>query len=390
MRKIGKVSKNTSTKGQNGVAKSANCCAPKVEVLNSSETGLCAAADKAEIIMPVSDDPNPSVAGPASIAEKARMGTPATEGDISLIKAYYTDYMFAMGTRQKLDNGFRAYLLRQHKFDREAPEPEKKAIKAKVESIMKNPEGTGFEAFAAGVKEARKPFDLIELRLVKSMKALAMKLPVWESFGKAVKGFGEKSLAVIVGEAGDLSNYPKKPGGCGKSALWKRLGLAVLDGVRQGGLAKGSSAQAWIAHGYNRKRRAQIWVIGDTMLKAQIRQLLSPEQVAGIAPLQEELDALDKSAKTRIGVLKKQIEKIKKDGDTGERIALGKYGEKYLRRKAYEFARDPEITKAHAHASAKRYMEKKLIRDLWAAWRAASVVRENASLPLPAEIQKAA
>lgn len=41
----------------------------------------------------------------------------------------------------------------------------------------------------------------------------------------------------------------------------------------------------------------------------------------------------------------------------------------YDERKAYEAGRVE--TPAHAHNRAKRYIEKRLIRDLWRAWRAA-------------------
>jgi hypothetical protein len=38
-------------------------------------------------------------------------------------------------------------------------------------------------------------------------------------------------------------------------------------------------------------------------------------------------------------------------------------------RKVYELARAPEMTKMHAHRRAQRYAEKRMLKDLWIAWR---------------------
>jgi hypothetical protein len=199
--------------------------------------------------------------------------------------------------------------------------------------------------------ESRKPFEAIEADAVKELTAIAKALPVWEDFGADVRGFGAASLAVILAEAGSLDNYPTIP------KLWKRMGLAVMGDVRQGGLAKGAGAEAWIAHGYNPMRRSAMWNIGDTMLKAQVRKV-----------------------------------KDEAGEDTGERTSLGKYGALYLARKEYELARDPDIQPIKAHRRAQRVMEKRLLKDLWQAWRRASMdVVETPCRPLPdAELSVAA
>jgi hypothetical protein len=51
----------------------------------------------------------------------------------------------------------------------------------------------------------------------------------------------------------------------------------------------------------------------------------------------------------------------------------GKYRTFYLRRKEYELQRDPEMKPIKAHRRAQRYMEKRLLRDLWRAWRRTGV-----------------
>ena len=157
----------------------------------------------------------------------------------------------------------------------------------------------------------------------KQMKKMAKELPVW-SWVKEIRGFGELSLAGIIGETGDLNNYSTP------SKLWKRLGLAVINGGRQ---RKVAGVEA-LEHGYAPQRRSLVWNLGDTMIKGVIRKVNDDD-----------------------------------GDDTGERVSLNEYGAIYLARKAYESERVE--TKAHAHNRAKRYMEKRLILDLWKAWRQA-------------------
>lgn len=142
----------------------------------------------------------------------------------------------------------------------------------------------------------------VERRLAK----LARTLPAADWID-GVRGVGIASLAALVGEAGDLSNYSNP------AKLWKRLGLAVMpDGTRQRRVAGSAGAE----HGYSPTRRSVAWNIGACIIKAG-------------------------------GPLK------------------GVYDE----RKAYEFERLGH--KGHAHNRAQRYIEKRFVRDLWVAWRRA-------------------
>lgn len=122
---------------------------------------------------------------------------------------------------------------------------------------------------------------------------------------QGVRGVGLASLAAIVGEVGDLSCYSNP------AKLWKRMGLAVMgDGTRQ---RKVGGIDA-LDHGYSPSRRAVMWNIGDCIVRAG-------------GPLKEIYDA------------RKLIE--------AEHVE----------------------TKAHAHNRAKRYVEKRFLRSLWAEWR---------------------
>jgi hypothetical protein len=143
-------------------------------------------------------------------------------------------------------------------------------------------------------------------------------------FISETRGFSSTQLANIIGEAGDLANYATV------SRLWKRMGMAVIDGVRQ---SKQTDKSKALDYGYNPSRRAAMWNIGETIIKAQIRN--------------------------------------NKDEDgkkVGESYAIGYLGQVYLDRKADYAARHPEKTKAHIHNDSKRYMEKRLLKLLWLAW----------------------
>lgn len=95
--------------------------------------------------------------------------------------------------------------------------------------------------------------------------------------------------------------------------LWKRMGLAVIGGERQ----RKKEGAAALEHGYNPARRSLMWTIGDCIIRAG-------------GPLKDLYD----------------------------------------QRKEHELPR--VATKMHAHNRAKRYIEKRLLRDLWRAWRDAS------------------
>lgn len=265
-----------------------------------------------------------------TIADKARAAMSEPGDAINAITLLYRDYSFAQDQRKRMDLALGAYLRRALGWQKDLPEKERKAIAKEATAIAKDALGTRFESMVNAQTEGRACFDTVEAEALKAMVKLATALPVWQSWGKEIRGFGAKSLAVIVAEAGDLSNYPDK------SKLWKRMGLAVMGEVRQGGLKKGSGAEAWIEHGYSPKRRSQMWNIGDAMIKAQVRKV-----------------------------------KDDADDDSGERTALGEYGQAYLDRKAYELARDPEMAPIKAHRRAQRYMEKRLLKHLWQAWRRA-------------------
>jgi hypothetical protein len=144
----------------------------------------------------------------------------------------------------------------------------------------------------------------------KAMAKLAAGLPTF-GWMESINGFGAFGMAQIIGECGDLSNYANP------AKVWKRMGLAVFDGKAQ---RRTTDKDAAMAMGYSPERRSIMWNIGDSLLKQQ-----------------NEFRAL------------------------------------YLERKAYERQKAPDLTKMRWHRRAQRYVEKRLLRDLWRAWRDAVV-----------------
>lgn len=133
----------------------------------------------------------------------------------------------------------------------EAKEKARKRTESLYKTIAADPTHE-LHSFVAPYLLAGKPLDeqrsAYEKRLVKAAKML----PVYP-WVKSVKGFGDISFATIVGECGDIGTYKSV------AAVWKRLGLAVMNGKRQGAPGEGATAQDWIAHGYNPARRSVSW-----------------------------------------------------------------------------------------------------------------------------------
>ncbi|MBX6392473.1 MAG: hypothetical protein IRY96_03290 [Burkholderiales bacterium] len=199
---------------------------------------------------------------------------------------------------------------------------------AHLESVL-----AAVSSFIVATERALEPFDAMRDETEKAMKKAARSLPVY-AWAKEIKGLGDLGLAVIVGEAGDLAAYANP------AKLWKRLGLAVINGERQ---RKKTAPDEAALHGYNPHRRAEMYaVVGEPLLRAQWR--------GG------------------------------KDGEPGH--ALGPYGEAYARKKAEYLAREG-WTAAHADAAARRYMTKCLLRDLWEAWGRAPIILVEPTVGLP-------
>ena len=276
---------------------------------------------------------------------------------ISEIRFWHRQRVFAMDQRKRSDLALGAFVRTQLGWSRNLPKAEADKIAKAArdlielgEKICKGKEtGIGnvawgqWGAVVLASIQGRAHWDAIEGTAVKEMERLGKSLPVWGAFGEEIKGFGARSLSVIIGEAGDLSLYANP------AKLWKRMGLAVMDGVRQGGLRKTAGAEAWIAHGYNAKRRSFMFVIGDVLVKNQNRY-------------------------RDLYLQRKDIERAK----AAERGLTVAPAAKIPAKRKDEFMSD-----GHVHRRAQRYMEKRLLKELWQAWRRASTPLKPL-VPVPA------
>lgn len=157
----------------------------------------------------------------------------------------------------------------------------------------------------------------------KEMRALVRFLPGYE-FAASVAGFGELGFAVLVAEAGDLAKYPH-------DRLWKRLGLAPYEGKAYSAWRKagGLTSEQWVAGGFSPHRLAEIFsCITEPLFRRQSMVSRKPNNQYS-----------------------------------------GYYRDVYNVRRAKCERQYPEWSKAHLHNDAMRIMTKKLIRDLWRAWR---------------------
>lgn len=152
-------------------------------------------------------------------------------------------------------------------------------------------------------------------KLEKIMEDLVLQLPIWNQWGKGVKGLGILTMGKIIAETGNLSDYD------GPAKVWKRMGLGVdPEGKRQRKVAGVDG----IKQGYSPRRRAVMWNCGDVIIKS------------------------------------------KRDND------IPYYYTVYSTRKELEKLHHPEMSDGHAHNRAKRYMEKQLLKHLFNEWKALS------------------
>lgn len=142
-----------------------------------------------------------------------------------------------------------------------------------IKQVMKGKKKTRYDPLIrttmAGVEGFEVEQERIEGQMIKWVSKLTF-LVDWVQADEQ-RGLGLISLAVIVGECGDLNNYPKK------GHLFKRLGLAPFqfNGTTQMGSTwrakkngNGSlPASEWEAFGYSPRRRSIMYIIGENLMK---------------------------------------------------------------------------------------------------------------------------
>jgi hypothetical protein len=285
---------------------------------------------------------------------------------IAAIRIEHRERNFAMEQRKRLRLSLLAFLRLVLGWRKDLPEKERNDIAKRAMAIAAgedDPETERWKDAVTASDAASGAFDKIEADATKRMEAMAKQLPAWSAFGEDVRGFGARSLAVIVGEAGDLSEYATH------SKLWKRMGLAVIDGKRQGGLRKGTAEETWMAHGYSKKRRSHMWNIGQSLVKGNGDGKYRAIYLSRLAV--EHAKAIERGL-VPATIMKATVSSWEERGLPP--LTLVK-----------KVNPDEHMSAGHMDKRAQRYMEKKLLRDLWKAWRRANcAVPEKANVEMPA------
>lgn len=207
---------------------------------------------------------------------------------------------------------------------------------ASIEGKGSHPLGISARSVTAALWKARSDIQQVRFSVQAELESDSTRLPIWPRV-QATPGLGALNIACLIGETGNLSNYATH------SKLWKRLGLAVIDGRCQ---RRVGGADA-VRQGYSPRRRSVVWSVGSNMLRSQSAHNPSVSRL------------LYKPA--------------------------GPFRLGYDARKAYELANG--LPKAHAHNRAKRYMEKKLVRNIWRAWRELTP-QTNARTPVSCDLAR--
>jgi len=176
-------------------------------------------------------------------------------------------------------------------------------------------------------------FEPAEKEYRKKTEELAKKLPFvdwWCSFA----GMSYSSYGQLIAETGDLRNYSNP------AKVWKRMGLAVYDGLSDKNRTKGVNT------GYNKRRRTIAFRISDSIVK-------------------------QKGHYRDVFVNRKQYETERNDagGNAG-------YVRKNRKDLLHTFTSKPNIEKieggklpdAVLNLRAHRYVVKRVIKDTWIKW----------------------
>ena len=183
---------------------------------------------------------------------------------------------FCIKQQSQADRSIEAMIATTMGFLIDATEKERKQVFARAKAhrlaVEKGGEGHGhadtqsksalaaIEPFIRASARNRRMWDALRDNTEASMVTLARQLPVY-AWAKSVKGFGELGLAIIYGEAGEPIELYRTIAG-----LWKRMGLAVIEGERQ---QKKTDKTLAAAHAYSPRRRSEIWTLADSMSRSQ-------------------------------------------------------------------------------------------------------------------------
>lgn len=277
------------------------------------------------------------------------------------------------------------------------------AIRVAIERTLSAPANVGLDStfYTAGYADmilasakSRRTWDEVRSKAETALQRSAKELPVYP-WAKTVRGFGEKGLGIITAEAAGFDEVPPGSGmlqrrmiGEYRSVrnLYRRMGLAVVDGARQ---RKMKSKEEADRHRYKPDRRAECWTLADSLLKAQLcSELRACKEAIAASPAATQA-CLERGIEVRKGkkvdLLRPIIEEF---GLSAEPHATGPYGEVYMRRRAHTLPRVAATADLHGrtddqtngmkwtpgrcHNDAVRIMFKVLLKDLHSEWQRVS------------------
>lgn len=260
-----------------------------------------------------------------------------------MLRELQSQRRFCIKSQSRCDRSIEAFIARLFGYSPDLSEEDTKALWARVRSFRKKVERDGGGHSVASHLTAAVPMILLSAQARQTwdghrnkteaqMRSMAKSLSIW-TWVDGINGFGALGLAIIIGEAGDLSNYATI------EKLWRRLGLAVIDGVRQ---QKTKGKEGAALHGYNPVRRAEIWALADSFFKHQWR---GDKDIDGKDPKKSKLPTIIPAH------------------------AISDYGSIYQRRKERTKITHADWEGGHRDADARRIMTKALLENLWKEWR---------------------
>lgn len=344
----------------------------------ASADGLSQIAEKAWKNVPSASHPNGDAAGQEGSAADGGHDHPARPSPhaelIDGLKELQVRRLAYIRATNRITNAAQALTRRALGWAADDDEKSRKAMNKRAAGIVaaafagksfKSGDEDVGEALAADLEVFRRmaePAEKARHANELAMRRLVRSLPVYE-WAKSVRGFGDLGLAVIIAEAGDLAGYPTH------SHLSKRFGLAPYNGKacstwrKSGGL----TSDEWKGIGYKPSRRAEMFaVIGDPLIKQG--EHYRDVYLARCAREHEKAmeDGLIPATNTKTTVESWEARGLP------TLVKVTKYDERHRSAK-------------HMTLRAQRYMEQRLLRDLWKAWRRAeSTLHTDANRDVPA------
>ena len=300
-------------------------------------------------------------AGTPRLSMAHSSGPPDIEALCVSLQEDQVERKFAIQMEAGIIQRISARVVRGLGLDHEATEAQRKSAWGRAERIVKRGLGGDDQAeedaaIAAALADnlamaaaSLAPVAAFRKQVEARMEGKAERLPGFD-LTLRMPGFKARGLAVIIGEAGNLSNYATV------RKLWRRLGLGMAPGHEEHAYSTwrmkgGLNADDWTAAGYSPKRLGQVYGVVTVPLvmnkgKNRYGELYVARRARTLVTHPEWY--LDKNGKMKLGP-------------------------------------DGKPSSGHASADAARIITKALLSDLWSEWRGSRASVNAGSELAPAE-----